>query len=310
METRYLYEFSVLANKLSFHEAADALYISQSALSKHIKSLEKELGVELFNRTTRTIELSKAGGLFLEYAKEISALDAAASVALSAFKKERQRTIVLGVQTPQYYDWMTYFTGFEKEHPDISFNIIEADEATLIGMYRNHQFNIFGSLKPTVDKEDYSFLPLVRSEICAILPKEHPLASKESLHPEDLAGARILLPSRSSTLSKIILAALNRHKIVPSIAYEGTTTGSLQMLKHVNGIALHSREFTRSIPQDEKLCVLPFEPAISFCYGVGSRAMSKLSEAEKAYLHYLEPLALPEENASVSKQRRTRFFRC
>ena len=61
-------EFVFLANINNFQEAADALYISQSTLSRHIQSLENELQNKLFDRTTRSVQLSEFGKFFLPYA--------------------------------------------------------------------------------------------------------------------------------------------------------------------------------------------------------------------------------------------------
>ena len=71
METNYLREFVVLAQTGNFLEAADQLYSSQSTLSKHLKNLEKELGVALFDRTTRKVKISKYGLMLLPFAKQI-----------------------------------------------------------------------------------------------------------------------------------------------------------------------------------------------------------------------------------------------
>ena len=74
METGYIREFVMLADCLNFSEAAERLFISQSSLSKHIRALERELGGELFVRTTRTIRLSEMGTVYLPYARKIADL--------------------------------------------------------------------------------------------------------------------------------------------------------------------------------------------------------------------------------------------
>lgn len=65
MEIKYLSEFVTLAKTKNYMEAADILYISQSSLSKHIQSIERELGVTLFDRSTRRVKLSADGNLLL-----------------------------------------------------------------------------------------------------------------------------------------------------------------------------------------------------------------------------------------------------
>ena len=69
MEIEYIKEFVVLAETENYLEAAESLFISQSTLSKHIKIIEKELDVQLFDRTTRKVHLNKYGKMFLKYAK-------------------------------------------------------------------------------------------------------------------------------------------------------------------------------------------------------------------------------------------------
>ena len=74
MELDYLREYVALAATCQFQATADALYISQSSLSKHIKAIEKELGQDLLNRSTRRVELTEFGRAFLPYATQIAAL--------------------------------------------------------------------------------------------------------------------------------------------------------------------------------------------------------------------------------------------
>lgn len=65
MEIEYICEFVVLAETCNYMEAADRLFVSQSALSRHIKALEEDLQVQLFDRSTRKVSLSPFGSLFL-----------------------------------------------------------------------------------------------------------------------------------------------------------------------------------------------------------------------------------------------------
>lgn len=71
MELSFLQDFVVLAETQKFSAAAQKLHISQSTLSRHIQALEAELGCVLFHRTTRDMELSAYGTLYLPYARKI-----------------------------------------------------------------------------------------------------------------------------------------------------------------------------------------------------------------------------------------------
>lgn len=71
MELNHVKEFIALTKTENYLEAAENLFISQSSLSKHIKSLEAELGTTLFDRTTRQVKLNEAGKVFLKYAQQL-----------------------------------------------------------------------------------------------------------------------------------------------------------------------------------------------------------------------------------------------
>ena len=71
MQINWIQAFVEVADKQNFTEAAEAMYVSQSTLSKYIKSLEAELDVMLFDRTTRSAKLTYAGEQVLQYASDV-----------------------------------------------------------------------------------------------------------------------------------------------------------------------------------------------------------------------------------------------
>ena len=75
MELKYIREFVSLAETSNYFETAERLFITTSSLSRHIKALEEELGMPLFDRTTRKVVLNRHGRLFLPYAKQFVKID-------------------------------------------------------------------------------------------------------------------------------------------------------------------------------------------------------------------------------------------
>ena len=98
MDIKHLAEFVALAETGNYLETADNLFISQSTLSKHIMALEKELGVSLFERTTRKIHLSTEGETFLPYALKIVRLQEEAANVLSAHSKAATNRIAQEIE--------------------------------------------------------------------------------------------------------------------------------------------------------------------------------------------------------------------
>ncbi len=80
-------EFLTLSELKNFNSASEKLFLSQPTLSRHIKELEEELGVTLFNRSTRRVELTDAGQYFLPFAKLIVNAEDEYTVGLAAMRR-------------------------------------------------------------------------------------------------------------------------------------------------------------------------------------------------------------------------------
>ena len=93
MELAFIREFVTLAEIRKFSAAAQQLHISQSTLSRHIQTLETELGCTLFTRTTRDVELSACGALYLPYAKKIAHIAGAADARLREYRRQQRQTL-------------------------------------------------------------------------------------------------------------------------------------------------------------------------------------------------------------------------
>ena len=300
MEIGTIQEFVVLAECLNFSEAASRLFISQSSLSKHIKALEQELGVALFERTTRSIRLSGAGERYLPYAKEIARLCTESEMEMDNYKNQSAPSFTIAVmQNPQYYNMAKYITGFQKAYPSISFSLIEADEFSLYDMFRRKLFNIFPTFSNFRGPEEFAFMPMVKSSIVAIFPKVHPCAEAQAVSLHQLAGERLLLPTRGGSLSNLIQTAFNQEKISPDVVYEGSSVGCIELVKTGMGVSLHAREFAAMLHRDADISCVEISPELSFTYGLGHREMENLSHVEKLYLSYMKKYDLENPDPSA-----------
>jgi len=85
MELRWLAAFRAVAEELNFRRAAEKLFVAQPAVSQQIMSLERELGVRLFERTKRSVRLTDAGAAFLEPCRQVlSGIESAGRLARNA----------------------------------------------------------------------------------------------------------------------------------------------------------------------------------------------------------------------------------
>lgn len=117
MNIAYIIEFVTLAETCSFSEAADQLFISQSSLSKHVKQLESELNVSLFDRSTRNVVLSPAGDAFLPYAKEFSNLWQGMQKTMSQLGSGEESQLTIGTMNPlKSYRIPNFINQFYQAH--------------------------------------------------------------------------------------------------------------------------------------------------------------------------------------------------
>lgn len=195
MNTGRLYEFLVLAKLLNFSKAADALYISQSVLSKHIQELEHELGCPVLTRSTHGVALTEAGKVLLKEAPElINKCD-------SALRRLRSRTswnkgsVRIGIAMEFAYSnhIRKLFQNFSGQYPDIE---LKYDVFT-----GNTPSQIISEYDILVTPCVYHNLPehvhrvLVRHHgTHAILPSQHPLIFTSAIYLHQLAGQTIIVP--------------------------------------------------------------------------------------------------------------------
>ena len=192
MTLNQLNEFVVLAQTRSYHRAAEYLYISQSSLSKHIQSLEAELGSPLFERTRRKVELSLFGQSFLPYATQIVNIERNFSRAFLNNVTIRE-SIIIGVPLTIGTAVFAELTAeILKTHPECSVRFITGTTESLLADIVNGSCDIMVSgINPRAISEYPSGVvskKLAGDRLVAILPKQNPLSEYRTISTEMLAG--------------------------------------------------------------------------------------------------------------------------
>ncbi len=192
MQLSSMKEFLVLAQKLNFLTASEELYLSQATLSRHIRDLEKDLGMPLFRRTTRKVELTAFGIRMIPFAKRAVALEEDIARSVEEYQEQRNNHLTLGLVP--HWDRINFgqlVADFRKQYPHIYVSIISRDAEDLLKMLEEetcHFALIRAAGKPTENS-----IPLCEDPLYVFLPAEHPLAGRDRLSPGDLAEESFLL---------------------------------------------------------------------------------------------------------------------
>ena len=187
--------FVTVAKTLNFSEAAKSLFITQGTLSQQIKQLENELGSELFVRSSHSVSLTEAGMEMLPLAQHALKDSSECFQRISDLKKGVTGTLNIGLTTSFRGILNNALKVYLKQYPNVKLQIIYSSIGELITMLDEHEIDFFIAFKSAVQYDEIDTDPLLDSELCAVMSKEHPLADRKSLTMKDLERQRIVLPS-------------------------------------------------------------------------------------------------------------------
>src|SRR5580704_8898085 len=180
MELRHVRYFVAVAETLGFRQASKQLHVSQPSLSVQIKQLEEELGVALFRRSKRRVEITRAGEVFLSAAREILLrLQQASAAALHAESGEAG-TIRLGfIPTASFHILPRLLEKIRTALPLVNVELKEAPEALQVPGIQSGAVDIsIGHLGRSYDEIESTLL--IRERIVVALPKGHKAARKRA----------------------------------------------------------------------------------------------------------------------------------
>lgn len=206
MEIRQLKYFVNAAATLSFTEAARLSNVAQSTLSQQVKQLETELGIPLFHRMGKHIQLTVEGQMFLQDARRI--LDDARQglQRLSDQRDLKGGVIEVGLASGLGLSSLLseVLTDYNRSYPQVQLSIHQTAAPMLPGLLRQHAIDLAMTFKPDSEDPDIDSRPLFASRLCAVVSEHHPLADKTSLSLRQLAVHPLVLPSEKLYIRKRI----------------------------------------------------------------------------------------------------------
>ena len=179
--------FLSVAENLSFARAAKSLHISQPAVTKQIHVLERELGISLFARSTRHVELTPAGEAFYQDAKEI-----VLKTRMAVSRVQRQGSVSdafrVGVSTPSILFFLqNVLRQFHLQYPKVRPDIECMNYRRVLNLFMENKLDVLFYYKENLPKEyAVGFLELRKDRICCLVPVDHPLAERGKVYVEDL----------------------------------------------------------------------------------------------------------------------------
>jgi LysR family hca operon transcriptional activator len=204
MELRHLRYFIAVAEMGSLTEAAKRrLYTSQPSLSRQIRDLEDQVGVELLARSVHGVELTPAGRAFLDHARlALMQVDAAVDNARRAAQPPR-KTFAIGFQTGQEMNWLPQAMRLvEAEMPNIDVTVTSAYSPDLAEALARGQLDLaFLRVEPGYDLDYHA---VDREPLIVLMPSDHRLAAREAVRPQDFVGEIFIGGSNKATVLRAV----------------------------------------------------------------------------------------------------------
>ena len=203
MELRVLRYFLTVTREGTATQAADVLHITQPTLSRQLAQLEDELGVRLFEHQGRKISLTSSGMLLRRRAEEILELVDKTEQEVGQQEEDLHGTIAIGAGETAVLDIMAdCLADFSKSYPHVRYELFSGT-ANVVKEKMDHGVLDIGLLLEPIDLDKYDYVQINVVERSGIFMRpDDPLAEKEIITPEDMAGKPLIIPSRYQ--SKII----------------------------------------------------------------------------------------------------------
>lgn len=202
MNIDHLKEFIFLSDTLSFSATARRFYLSQSVLSKHIASMEEEVGTKLFVRDSHHVRLTEGGRIFQESARAIVNEYARAAERLEAFNESYEAFVRVGyLRNAARLVLPKFLSEMKKNHPRVSIKIVCMEYGELNYAIASRRVDMGFTLDlDRVLRDQCDSLPLYSDRFYAVTSFQHPLSKSkaEGVSSSDLATQKLLLPSGAS----------------------------------------------------------------------------------------------------------------
>ena len=304
MELRHLRTIAAVARHHSLTKAGDELFLTQSAVSQQIRRLEEELGVEVFRRTSRSVELTAEGRVILGYAQRVIAeVDGLHSELEEISGLLSGQLRIGGVYPTGPYDLFGMLADFRAAHPGVAIHMVENTQDDVLASLRTDELDCaFTAIDPDALSDEYAATLLWKEEIVVALPPGHPLAAGSCVTFEQLAAEDLIAYRENSALRRRLERTMAERDLEPRNAFICTEMTAVRALASKGlGVAV----LPRSVAEEPgpPIELRPIGPErLTWPVALVWRAARHQSPAGKAFLKvalsYAERTERPELRAA------------
>ena len=243
MTLQQLRYFCMMAEVLHYTHAAELLYISQPSLSYALSQLEKDLGVQLFEKEGKSVSLTRNGEEFLPYAKRALAELSRGQERLKELSAADTDVVNLGYIYSIGFSVLPDFVDKYSEQASAkkaSFRFHQGMTGLLIEQLLNGTLELAIARNPEIDSIEA--IPIAKQELILAVPNSHPLAKKKTVTLKDIAGEKLISISHDAVIYRQLADKFKSVDFTPNIAFEADEFSSIAVsVAAGDGIAIMPR---------------------------------------------------------------------
>lgn len=204
MKISVLKTFITVAEAKSMSKAADMLYLTQPAVSKHIKTLEKLFNVDLLHRHGHKVSLTEEGDVFYRQAKETIKVWENSVQVMHELSDKVGGTLRIGASTIPGEYLLPYLLGcYKKQYPEVELKLEIGDTVEIVRKILDEEIHL-GAVGAWIERKKLMAKKFAEDKLVLIIPPGHPLTKKDKIHPFDLIKEKLIRREKGSGTRRVV----------------------------------------------------------------------------------------------------------
>ncbi|MDX9871497.1 MAG: LysR family transcriptional regulator [Clostridia bacterium] len=297
MELHQLEYVLAVAKYQNFTRAAEEIKTSQSSLSQQIGKLENELGVSLFVRTTRSVQLTPAGEEFILHAKKILSAVNDTRRSIHEYTTIVKGNLALGIHPIiGYYRLPNLLASFQKNYPGVKISFVEEQCDELLDMLHSSKIDA-AIIQHAVPSNEFQFFPLISDQMVVVVSDRHPLAHRDSVELKELQDENFIVPPQVSGHFADFIQACRVEGFEPRVLLTCTHVRTIMgLVREELGITAFS-SYVAALDIDPSLKILSLSPTINRKIYLAVKATTDVPPTLKVFVKF----ALQWVNNNITK---------
>lgn len=289
IDIRHLDYFVEVARQKSFSKAAMVSHVSQSAISKMIKDLETELGTSLFNRTSKYVQLTDTGIIFLDQAQQVVVMFHNLATEFENKIKTEKGKISIGLLPITSSTIFAELLGeFKKKYPQIEISLSEYGSKKVALAIQDGTLDT-GVICIVPDNHYFDSLPFSKDPLCVIVSSQNPLSQLPSIQLPSLSDESFVLYSKDFSLHDEIINQCRNVGFSPNVIFE---TSQLELMTQVVaanlGIAFLPSAVCKELDTNRIVSIPLTNPQIIHSMSIIWKRERSMSHASRLWLQFAE----------------------